>query len=564
MGISNRKMFPKSSDRIFARVCGWGVLLILWVLAPLTGPRAEALKKVAIFPLTVNAPERMDYVREGVQAVLAARLAWEDRVVVIDPAQVQRIREQDPRPLDGDRVTALGKQLGADVALWGAINVQGTTVGIDIDVLPFAQRQPVKKFYAQAKTIDEVIVRVQELADMISEKVFDRPRAVLTPIPTAPSAAAEGGGGKTPVSLKDLTIDPKSPSRLISAGGFELAGVWRSASLPLVVVDLAVADVDQDGRQETVLISKNKVYIYRFEKDRFELVQEIPGRMADNFLSLDIADIQGSGIPQLFITNYRDNTLRSFVLRWSEGGFKVVAQNLPYYFRVHRMPGRGTVLLGQKKYGEEFFDTTLFVLSWKGGRLVPSEKLALPEGLTVYDFVLLESNPDGSLEILHINRFNQLMVVTEKGKAKYVSKENFGGTLNRIRSDQDNLFAVTKDEEKLSYYIPARLLLADGSNPKEVILNKNKGSFFNFLARYKAFSSGEIHALSWDGGTVKEKWRTPVISDYIANYNVGEFKNNGQKQLVVGVVQSTGSIPLLTEARSMLYVYDLGTISTTP
>ena len=94
---------------------------------------------------------------------------------------------------------------------------------------------------------------------------------------------------------------------------------------------------------------------------------------------------------------------------------------------------------------------------------------------------------------------------------------------------------------------------------KEIIINKNKGSFANFLARYKSYTSGEIFSLSWDGAVMKENWRTQTINDYVANYGVAEFKNNGQQQLVVGVVQSTG-VPFITSPRSVLYCYDLGTV----
>ncbi len=98
---------------------------------------------------------------------------------------------------------------------------------------------------------------------------------------------------------------------------------------------------------------------------------------------------------------------------------------------------------------------------------------------------------------------------------------------------------------------------------KEIILNKNKGSFFNFLARYRAYTSGEIFSLSWDGRIMKENWRTPTISDYIANYGVADFKNNGQKQLVVGIVQSTG-VTFISDGRSVLYCYDLGEVKPSP
>jgi hypothetical protein len=66
-----------------------------------------------------------------------------------------------------------------------------------------------------------------------------------------------------------------------------------------------------------------------------------------------------------------------------------------------------------------------------------------------------------------------------------------------------------------------------------------------------------IHSLSWDGTEVKEGWRTMTINDYVANYGVEDFKNNRQKQLVVGVVQSQGFL-FLSNGRSLLYCYDLG------
>jgi hypothetical protein len=572
--IFSEKMTEKMTDQPLLRRTVRGILvalMILWgVVPPLQG--AE-VKRVAVFPFVLHAQERMDYVREGVQDMLTSRLFWEDRVVIIEGALIKKVLEKDPGPLDEGRVQALGKQLGAHVALWGSINVLGATVSIDINVLQFSSRQPVRKFYAQAKTMDEVIPRVNELADMINEKVFDRPRETapassgVPAVASTPTSKTDGGAeaSKAPVSLKGLTINPLSPQIILNAGGFEMAGVWRSAILPFALVDLDFGDLDGDGTTETVLISKNAVYIYRFLKDRFERVKEIRGALGDHYLSVDVADIQGTGKPQIFVTNYRDNTLRSFSVAWVQGEYKVVTRNIPYYLRVHRLPGKGTVLLGQQKYGDRFFDDRIFILAWKEGRYVPTERLHLPDGLTVYDFVLLEEGRDGSQEIMHINRFNRLVIASEKGKAKYSSAENYGGTINALRNAEPEGLATVKDEEKQTYYLPARLVVLPSKNPgeKEFILNRNKGSFFNFLARYKAFVNGEIYALGWDGTALREKWRTPVIADYIANYNVGGFKNNGQDQLVVGVVQSTGPIPFITDARSLLYVYELGEVKTT-
>ena len=162
----------------------WGIGL--WAVLSFMGftlfsiSQAAVVKQVAILPFVVNAPERMDYLREGVQDMLASRLTWEDKVVVIDNARVQKARDKISGPLDESRAIELGKQLGVDVVLWGSISVLGTSVSLDINLVDITLRQPVKKFYAQTKGIDEVIIRVGELSDMINEKVFDRARTTPT------------------------------------------------------------------------------------------------------------------------------------------------------------------------------------------------------------------------------------------------------------------------------------------------------------------------------------------------------------------------------------------------
>jgi len=123
------------------------------------------------------------------------------------------------------------------------------------------------------------------------------------------------------------------------------------------------------------------------------------------------------------------------------------------------------------------------------------------------------------------------------------------------------MLVTLMDEVKSQEFIPARIIITSVLTPgkKEIILNKNKASINDITARFRSYSSGEIYSLSWDGVTMRENWRTQTISDYVANYGVADFKNNGQKQLVVGVVQSTG-LPYVSDARSVLYCYDLGEI----
>jgi FG-GAP-like repeat len=548
-----------------------GVIFIL--LGLLAFPSwAGAMKQLAVFPLTMNAPDRLEYLREGIEDMLSSRLAWEGKVSILNRSQIQKALEKNSGPLDKSQVLKVGKELGADVVLWGSITVIGSNVSLDLNVFEIASDQPVKKFYAQAKGMDEVIPKVGEVADEIGEKVFGREKVAAPAVPAAAPAAKSAGPApepgapaKPPISLKGLTINPLSPQIIMNAGGFDLAGVWRSAVLPYALVDMAFGDLDGDGKNETVLISKNKIHIYRYDKDRFQVITEISGGRFDNFIAVDVGNINKTAHPQIFVTNFRSGALHSLVLSWVKGDYKIIAEDIGYYLRIHQIPGKGSVLLGQKPYGEMPFDDQIYILSWKNGKYRPEEKLKLPEKkLNVYNFIYEDLNNDGEPEILYLNNKNHLVILTEKGKELYSSQEFYGGTVNfvRTKNEQDYFLIDDSMKEDEIAYIPARLVVTPilTSGKKEIVLNKNKGSFLNILARFRSYTSGEIFSLSWDGSVMKENWKTQTINDYISNYGIGDFKNNGQRQLVVGVVQSTGPLPFLTTARSVLYSYDLGTI----
>jgi hypothetical protein len=157
-----------------------------------------------------------------------------------------------------------------------------------------------------------------------------------------------------------------------------------------------------------------------------------------------------------------------------------------------------------------------------------------------------------------------VVILSEKGKVEFTSGNHYGGTVNSANVKEFNPVTSTiMGDREARIYLPARLVVTPGLTPgkMEIIVNKNKDSLWNVIERFESFSSGVIYSLSWDGVDIKENWRTMTINDYLANYGVEDFKNNRQKQLVVGVVQSRG-FSFLSSARSLLYCYDLGVFQT--
>jgi len=542
-------------------------LLGLCFFCSMTVVWAAEAAKVALLPLTINAPDRLDYLRNGLQDIMASRISWEGKVLVLDKELVQKALAKVSGPIDETRALEIGKNLGADYVIFGSLTLAGAGASIDLQVADLGKKQAAEKFFTQTKGMDEVIPRMNGLIEDLNEKVFDRPRSqpadVKGPIELKGDSAGGGPGGKGPIALKDFTLKPLSPQIIMNASGFDLAGIWRSTVLPYAMRDMAFGDLDGDGNLETVIISQKAVYIYRFKDEKFELLKEIKGGRNDNYVGVDVADINGAGRPQIFVSNFRDDGDRSLVVSWDQGNYTVIAEKIPYLFRVHRLPGRGQVLLGQQRWGDWALGGPIKVLSWKDNRYTPTETLKLPEGINIFNFTVADLNGDGSPETIYLNDKNNLVILSETGKTLYTSAAHYGGTVNMINAKQwttvDAVSGTIMSDRVGRTYLPARLVVVPGLTPgkMEIIVNKNKDSLWNIIDRFESFSSGVIYSLSWDGTDVKEGWRTMTINDYVANYGVEDFKNNRQKQLVVGVVQSQGFL-FLSNGRSLLYCYDLG------
>ena len=139
-----------------------------------------------------------------------------------------------------------------------------------------------------------------------------------------------------------------------------------------------------------------------------------------------------------------------------------------------------------------------------------------------------------------------------------MSSENFGGSMLYV--DNSDIYGLEAYQQKT--FINLRILTYDlnKDGKREVVIVKNIPSGGRLLQNVKYFTGAEVYNLSWDGAGLMENWRTRRINGYVADYQFRDIDNDGENEIVLALVLSTG--PSLT-GRSVIVSYKIQAQQTT-
>jgi TolB-like protein len=500
--------------------------------------------KVAILPITIHSPESLDYLREGVYAMFTSRLELEGRVSVMERASVKKALSQFSGEIDSEAARKLGETLGADFVVFGSLTKLGDTASLDLKVLEVKGEKPPSPIYVQARKLEEIIGQVDVLARKVDEKILgysigpvvaekapQTPRqaaVVPPPVFTPPPASAQPS---QPSSLPPVFGPPPG---VRSEKGFAAGDFSQSQAFPYRVRGMAMGDLDGDGRNEVIFIDERNLYIYRWEANDFLLLKKITGKNAtDQFMAVDVADINKDGKAEVFVSNYPSNAyqpesrLLSFVVAFKDGDFRVVAADLDWFFRVVDWEGRGPVLLGQQKGVDRGFYGPIYEMGWDGQKYKDIRKADIPGAVySPYGFAPIRHGDQ--TYFAYIDSDFRLKVLDRKGKQVWRSTTYYGSDI----AFQVKILLGTGPYQGDEFSFVNVRLLARGD---ETILIRNHSPVGNFFKREKVFSGGEIQALVWSGSTFIERWTSKTIEGYVADFQVQDFDTVPGKELIVAV-----------------------------
>ncbi|MGZ3596917.1 MAG: FG-GAP-like repeat-containing protein [Syntrophales bacterium] len=522
---------------------------------------AKGEKTVAVLPFSVHSAESIDYVKQGIWDMLSSRIAVTDKIEVISKDSViQAMKGKEGKDLALQDIYGLGKKMNADFVVYGSITKFGNSMSIDGKLVDIAANKSTVSLFTQSQGMDEVIVKINDFARNIDNHILGTVPPSFAPPPV--SAVAPAPPQQTPQDSRESEIIggmKKSkkgtytavinPDFITAARPLDRKGFWMSPKFSTEFRGMDIGDVMGDGKNKVVIIDTHNVMIYQKKDKDLVLLQKIPGKSSENYLAVDVADINRNGVKEIFVTCMERDWVNSFVLEYKDGQFIKIASKLPWYMRVIDTPA-GPILLGQTRGMDQPFNTPIHEIVWEDGKYKEGKKMKIPLGLSVYGLTIDNLGTGGGEKIIALDNYDYLNIY-EPTELPLMNLNRLGGSPLRVYKSDDNYGGSNTVIENLSLpvdaeykwtYINSRILTTEGKDGKrEIIIVKNLSAVGRVLKNVKMFTSSEIYDLEWDGLGLVENWKTRKISGYVADYQLKDIDNDGQKQIVLALVLSVGT-----------------------
>ena len=501
--------------------------------------------KVAIIPFKINSPEKLDYLEGAIYDMLASRLSIDKNVIVLERAKIEKSLGKDySTSMDENNAVSLGKRVGADYVVLGSLTKLGETFSLDAKMYDVAKKTRTTSAYAQGSGMDALIPKINEFARNMNF-------IILGYVP------AEGVAGYTGTQTENPNFIFATRD-LMSKSDFRKSPFWD-----IQIKGVEVGDIDGDEINETIVIDRNDLWVYKRGKEEFELLMKYSGKPLNNFLTVDVLNLNNNEYDEIFITNVDKGRLRSFVLEYDPKKKELVRieNNIDYYFRVFALPGKTPILLGQKMGMGEPFYGPIYELGYRNGEYVETRTLNYPSPFKIYGITLpLDIDYDGKLEIVKIDDENHLRIVSPSGDDEWKTKEYWGGVVNYFNTkEEEEKKAVGADpDEEGQVFIPGRIFVTDLNHDGlyELLVNKNISETINLIPKFRLYETSEIYNLAWDGVNLSENWRSRLIDGYVADYQLKDVDTDGIDELVVAVVFSFEMTALVPPSSGVL-IYEL-------
>lgn len=531
------------------------LLAALAMLALAAEVPAQELKTYGVLPFKINGPDKYQYLSMGVQSMLKSRLAWTGHFEPAPKSQVDRAAGEYPQ--DATEALRTKSAVGADILVWGLVNIIGDQAALDVQVLN-ADNKPLN--ITKEMAVSELIPALENTAKEIRSKVFKRPGEE--------KQQAKPASSQAPKNDAFLYVDEGTPGGVNSLnpqfryqGGTENPGRWRSQTLPFSSRNMVVGDVNADGKNEVVFMNESALLLYKLQDNRLVKLDEYGLSAKDEPLRIHLIDLNRDGADELTVSLYRDGRPYAMIMSLMGNTFKIKYDGIRRYLSVIRMPpSYQKVLVGQRQTRATILSsrnvTEMYPAS---GEIVDGRRISVPEFTNPFNFCYLPG--EQSYKVVQVTDTNKLKTYSDQNDPLAASSESYNSSPIKMPLGTGEVGSKPGDDNNFIesyYYVPIRLSPHDfeGDGTWELITSKDITMAGQVFDRFKSFTQGELHAMYWDGVGLNLAWKTRRIKGAVLDYAIADLSGDGKLQLCVLVNTFPGAVSF-RERKTLVLAYDL-------
>jgi hypothetical protein len=337
----------------------------------------------------------------------------------------------------------------------------------------------------------------------------------------------------TPAGEKTGTTAPRQ-----SAGKMTMIGPQFTGK----AIGVAIADFDGNGNNEVALALDDRIEIGRYNGKDWIPVSRFDLPDAIKVLTLDCADIDGNGRSELLITAVRGEQLTSQIWGYDGTAYRLIAKDLPWFWRVIDLPGEPGVILGQ---ATDPFDSSRYAgkpfrIRWQNGIAQKGDSIASFAAPTLHG-----SQPFSDRQKTlwaWLDNSDKLTILGDDGQQLWQGKESYGGGEAFI----EKMGKKDRDETR-RLFIRSRLSWQGES----LVLPQNDGP--RSLSNWRKADKSRLAALRWNGYEMEKLWESPSRDGYLADFTFGDMNNDGKSEYLLLGTLATG---FFNKSTSALFLWE--------
>ncbi len=313
-------------------------------------------------------------------------------------------------------------------------------------------------------------------------------------------------------------------------------------SLPFDAQFLAAADFEGSGTLQYAFSDGVKLHVYRQEQSGWheEWVEAAPAPDEEmRQINLDVADINGNGRPELFVTAALKDKVFSYVIEYHDGVYQRIA-DLPGFLRIIQYPGKGAILIGQDYNPKTFYAGQPKQYVWSNGRYTVGPELPLPRGVKLYGFTFATVGEPNPL-LVALDDKNRVLVYSRDSMV-WKSPEAYASVGLSVKKPVISSTAVISQsvaeaESSDKVRIAGRVLALDmnGDGREEILLPENRGDSF-----FGTYTQADFVCLGWTGARLEQRWNIKDIPGAVVDFQI--IQRQGAGAQIIAIVKSSGGL----------------------